>query len=66
VKFFYVKFHRIQSDFEEISMLSPFTAHCVGSVDDITYEYVGINSMTFQECSNQDFEDGNDEKDQTE
>jgi hypothetical protein len=57
----YVKFHRIQSHFEEISMLAPFTAHCVRSVDDITDERVGRNSMTFQECSDQDSVDGNDE-----
>ena len=57
----YVKFHRIQSHFEEISMLSPFTAHYVRSVDDITNERVGRNSMTSQENYNQYYVDGNGE-----
>jgi hypothetical protein len=46
--------------FEEISTLAPFTAHCVGSVDDIGEGHVG-SSKTFQESFDKDSIEGNDE-----
>jgi hypothetical protein len=57
----HVKFQCIQAQFEEISMLAPFTAHHVASMDDIGDVRVGRRSMKFQESFNKDSIDENDE-----
>jgi hypothetical protein len=51
----------MQEQFEEISTLAPFTAHCVTLVDDIGDGHVGRHSMKFQESFDKYSIDVNDE-----
>ena len=46
-----VEFWCIHAHTKEISMLAPFTTHCVTSVDDISDWHVGRGSMKFKEIS---------------
>jgi hypothetical protein len=50
----------MQEQFEEISTLDSFTAHCATMVDDIRDGHVGLCSMKFQESFKNTFIDVND------